>query len=339
MRMSAGEPPPRIRDLQEARGQAYPQRPVRAIDYLVVTADDRDNREPAGHDGSVELSHGVRIERVEPAFAERIFAATPLRGENWSPERQFRAVHAYVRDAWNEGESTAAIDTWDHDRRIWPSVQLSRLIRDNGTSTEHAAQLLIRADGSERIVPFDGFESHVVYRLYPDRPGWLDTHEAVELRTLLDAYWGGSALPDRVRRALRQTDAIMGERYLEYAIPLVVGGFESLLKVGRDFLKAQFSQRGHALAAEVGIPLSVRECEQVYEDRSALVHGVGVDLKQPHERDEFGRRFNALQETLRRIVRRAIEDPTFAAIFTDDARITNRWPTVVPGRGGAHRVI
>ena len=337
--MSGPEPPPRVRELLEARVQTYPGRLVRAVDYLLVTADDGDNREPAGHDGSIELSHGVRIERIEPVFAERIFAATAPRGENWSPERLFRAVHAYVRDAWNEGEPTAPIDTWDHERRIWPAVQLSRLIRDNGTSTEHAAQLLIRADGSERIVPFDGFESHVVYPLYPDRPGWLDTHEAIELRTLLDAYWGGPTLPDRVRRALRQADAVMGERYLEYAIPLVVGGFESLLKIGRNSLKAQFSQRVPALAAEMGVPLSVRECAEVYEDRSALVHGVGVDLRQPHDRNQFGRRFNTLQETLRRAVRRAIEDPSFAAIFADDARITSRWPTVVTGRGGAQRII
>ena len=47
----------------------------------------------------------------------------------------------------------------------------------------------------------------------------------------------------------------------------------------------------------------------------------------------------ALQETLRRVVRRAIEDPTFAAIFVDDARITNRWPTVATGRGGTQRII
>ena len=131
----------------------------------------------------------------------------------------------------------------------------------------------------------------------------------------------------------------MGERYLEYALPLVVGGFESLLKVGRDFLKAQFSQRVPALAAEVGVQLSVPECEEVYEDRSALVHGVGVDLTLPHERNEFGRRFNALQETLRRAVRRAIEDPNFASIFADDARITGTWPAVVTDRRGVQRIM
>ena len=154
--------------------------------------------------------------------------------------------------------------------------KLSRLIRDNGTSTEHAAQLQINADGSERIVPFDGFESHVVYRLYPDRPGWLDTEEALQLRALVDAFWSVPELPRRVGRALRQTEEITGARYLQNAIPLVVGGFESLLKIGRQHLSAQFSQRVPAIAAEVGIDLTVAECEDVYDDRSSLVHGFGL---------------------------------------------------------------
>lgn len=42
-------------------------------------------------------------------------------------------------------------------------------------------------DGSEGLVSFDGFESHVVYLLYPERPGWLDRDEAIEPRVLVDA--------------------------------------------------------------------------------------------------------------------------------------------------------
>jgi hypothetical protein len=337
----SGQEPPRIRELLGAQLQTYARRLVRATDYLVVTKDETDGRTPAGHAGPIELPHGVRIERVDCDIANRVFDATSLRGENWSPTRQFHAAHAYVREAWSEGEGTAPLDSWDYERRIWPVVQLSRLIRDNGTSTEHAAQLQIHADGSERIVPFDGFESHVVYRLYPDRAGWLDTEEAVQLRTLVDAFWSGPELPRRVGRALRQTEEITGARYLQNAIPLVVGGFESLLKIGRQHLSAQFSQRVPAIAAEVDIDLTIPECEDVYDDRSALVHGFGLELEAPHEIDESGRRFNELQETLRRVVRRAIEDRDFAAIFEDEdeARIKERWPARVTVREAVEKII
>jgi hypothetical protein len=39
------------------------------------------------------------------------------------------------------------------------------------------------------------------------------------------------------------------------------------------------------------------------------------------------------------VVRRAIEDPEFAAIFDNDASITARWPTVVKVRVEVERTI
>jgi hypothetical protein len=304
------------------------------IDYLLVESHPRDDRTPAGQHGPVELSAGVTLEQLDRELAERLLDAAELRGENWeSPARPFYAVQAYVRRVWQAGDDPPFnLYTWDHDRRIWPTVQLSRLVRDNAVSTQHAVRRLIHRGGSERLVPFAGFESHSVYRLYPERSGWLDADEAVELQKLMEAHWQDPKLPDRTGRALWRADAVTSERYLEDALPVVVGAFESLLKVGRTHLTAQFTQRVPALAADFGVELSGAECEDVYNDRSALVHGAGVDLSVPHDMDEFGRLFNALQETLRRVVRKAIEDREFAASFEDDSNITRRWPTVVKVR-------
>jgi hypothetical protein len=222
---------------------------------------------------------------------------------------------------------------WDADARLYPCLQLSRLVRDNATSTAYAVRRLIQAGGGERLVPFAGFDSHVAYRLYPDRPGWLDVDEAHALSDLLQAFWDGPVLPERVKRALRRADSVTRERYLEDALPLVFGGLESLLKTVREFAGAQFAQRTSALAIETGISLTESQCRDIYDDRSALVHGAWVDLSQPRERDAFEEGFVALQETLRRTVRRAIEDRQFAAVFDDDASISTRWPVIVTDRG------
>jgi hypothetical protein len=320
-----------MRELAEAEIRNNPRRMVRAIDYLLVTLDSRDERTPAGYEGPVDLPEGVRIERLERELAERLLDATELCGHDWSPRRQFSTVHAYVRTVWDESAEVPApgLGEWDHDRRIWPTVQLSRLVRDTGTSARHAVRRWVRADDTDLLAPFAGFESYTAYRLYPDAPGYLDDDEAAQLAVLTNAYFNGPRIGKRLRRALRRVDSVTTERYLEDALPLVVGGLESLLKIGASRSRAQFAQRVPAVAAEVGVILTPKECKDVYDDRSVLVHETEVDLSKSGRRNEFARRFIALQETMRRAVRRGLEDGDFAAIFDDDANITARWPTVV----------
>lgn len=335
-------PPPHIRELAEAEMRNSPRRLVRVIDYLLVTTYDHGGRIPAGWAGkAAELGSGVRIERVDADQAERLLRAADLRGEDWAPTRQYHVVHAYARTVWEErdGDAPEHLYHWDAGGRLYECVQLSRLVRDNATSTEHAVRRLINADGNETLVPFGGFDSHVAYRLYPEKPGWLDVDEAAELAALANSYWNGPSLPDRVGRALRRVESVTRERYLEDALPLVVGGLESLVKIGREFMTSQFSQRVSALAGEVGVTLTEQRARELYDDRSALVHGAGVDLSEPHDRGEFEQGFIALQETLRRTVRRALEDRRFAAEFEMNTRITTRWPAVVTTRSGQRRSI
>jgi len=308
------------------------QRVVAVTDYLLVTSQSYDARIPAGHPAASELGAGVRLELVDRTLAERLLHATELRGENWPgrPRSASDVVHAYVRAAWEEGcGEPPALWQWDADGVIYRCVQLSRLVRDNATSTEHAARHLTLADGTHQIVPFHGFYSHVAHRLYPSTPGWLDVAEAGRLAALVASFGGGATLPARVRRALRRTDSVTRERYLEDALPLVVGGLESLLKVGREASKEQFAQRVPALADEVGVALTSTQCRELYADRSALVHGDAVDLSVPRTLTTFEQGFVALQETLRRAVRCAIENRGFAAVFAQDKQIQMRWQTTI----------
>lgn len=303
-----------------------PRALVEVIDYLLVTAHSHGGGMRAGENGPVSLPTGIQIEVIDQALEQRLLGACELRGEDWSPARQFHAVHAYVRRVWRDGESIPDdLYRWDSEGRLYPCVQLSRLVRDNATSTEFAVRRLRRADGSECLVPFSGFDSHLAYRLHPEERGWLDEDEARELGQLLEAYWSALPLPARVGRALRRADLVTRERYLEDALPIVVGGIEALVKIGRRALTGQFACRGSRLAAEFGIDLSEARVREIYNDRSALVHGADVDLSEPQALDEFGEGFIALQETLRCAVRRAIEDREFAAIFEDDDRISLRW--------------
>jgi hypothetical protein len=330
-------PPLHIQKRIEARVADAPGQLVQIIDYLLVYTDDHGGRTPAGWAGPVDVASDVQIQKLDGALVERLDRASQLRGENWEQPPGGHVVHAYVRDVWAKGDQPGDTYNWDTDVRLYPCLVLSRLVRDNATSCEGAVRRLIRQDGEEKLIPMRGFDSHVAYRLHPEEPGWLDVDEARELRVLMDAY-DTPGLPDRVRRAIPRVESVARERFLEDALPLAVGGVEALLKVGRDYAKAQFVQRGGAVAAELGTSLTEAHAAELYDDRSALVHGASVDLSKPHKRTSFEDGFIALQETLRAAVRHAPKDPGFAAVFAHESNIGARWPVTVQKGGKTVRL-
>jgi hypothetical protein len=305
------------------------------IDYLIVPTEPARYRDatPAGWNGAVVLPGDVRIERVDGALAGRLMDACELRGERWNPARQFGCIHAFVTDISRE-RWEQKLYAWDDEQALYYALALSRLVRPHATACDYAVRRLIDDDASERLVPYDAGEARVAFRIEDGTTGWLDEGEAGELAALMRVY-AAATLPSRARRAFRFAELMVRERYLEDALPLVVGGLEALLKIGRSYLSAQFEQRAPALASELGIALSPSQCEQAYDDRSALVHGAHVDLSATPARTDFVVALDGLQQTLRGAVRRAIEDSAFASGFDDDAQITTRWPTTITPKNGA----
>jgi hypothetical protein len=334
-------PPREIRERAEAALLNAPGQLARVIDYLLVTTDRYDTRTPAGWQGPIDLASDIKLERLDDALAGRLLGATELRGENWDLPGRDPVVHAYVRRAWAREDGGVPSNGWDDAGRLYACLILSRLVRDNNTSCEHAVRREITLGGRERLEPFGAFDSHVAYRLHPGETGWLDVSEALGLRDLVAAYDAGG-LPDRIVPALRRIESVARERFLEDALPLAVGAAEALLKVspayaqqraGRDCARQQFIQRVPQLGADVGTTISGAQCDAIYRDRSALVHGGGVDLSKPHELSEFEKGFVALVETLRAALRRGLTDAAFAANFAQDSAITASWPVMVKHRG------
>lgn len=178
---------------------------------------------------------------------------------------------------------------------------------------------------SERLVPHDAGEARVAFRIDVGSRGWLDADEARQLRKLLEAY-DPERLPRRVRRALWLCELMVRERYLEDTLPLIVAGLEALLKVGRERLTAQFAQRAAALAGELAIPLDEERALAAYDDRSGIVHGAQIDLSQPTEYGRFVATADALQQTLRAAIKKAVEELAFRSVFGADDDIAARWP-------------
>jgi hypothetical protein len=225
------------------------------------------------------------------------------------------------------------------------ALTLSRLVRDNGYSTEYAARLLDYEDGQRCIVYVLHREDKAIWRLHRDRE-WLDAAEGRELAALLAAYWEcREQLPPRVRRAMWRMAYAPRIRWADMVVPILVGGIEALLKIGRRDLTQQFKKRAPALAADVGIDgLDEDLAERLYDGRSDWVHGSHVQLfagpsagtdnsaeeesEGPQSSDERSALAEValLQDVLRGAVRRAIEDADFRQVFAADETSAERWP-------------
>jgi hypothetical protein len=211
---------------------------------------------------------------------------------------------------------------------------LSRLVRDNGYSTQYAARITDYEDGEQRVMPRPLSESDFVYRLRRDRE-WQDRDAGAVLRDLLAAFWTID-LPPRVRRAMWRTDWASWLRWADLMIPVLVSGLESLLKTERNPATRQFIVRVPMVAEAVGIADVDRNlCDRMYDARSDWVHGSHVELftrdeaapggpETDQERDVLAG-VARLQDTLRAAVRTCIEDESCRAVFADDDAVRNRW--------------
>ncbi len=209
---------------------------------------------------------------------------------------------------------------------------------------QYAARLLDYEDG-QRCVVYVHREDKSIWRLHRGRE-WLDAPEGRELAALLAAYWEcREQLPPRVRRAMWRMAYAPRMRWADMVLPILVGGIEALLKIGRRELTQQFKKRAPALAADVGIDgLDEDLAERLYDGRSDWVHGSHVQLfagpsagadtsedeepEGPQSSDERSALAEValLQDVLRGAVRRAIEDAEFRQVFVADETIAERWP-------------
>lgn len=297
----------------------------------------------------IDLGGGVVIEDLGRDAAELVMNACTPRGHYFVPVRQFGQRYSFIKEvALDELEHSHF--AWDTDGTLDDALTLSRLVRDNAYSTQYAARLLDYEDGQHCIAYVLHREDKSIYRLRRDRE-WLDAAEGRELAGLLAAYWEcREELPPRVRRAMWRMAYAPRIRWADMVVPILIGGLEALLKIGRHGLTQQFKKRAPALAADVGIDGFGEDlAERLYDGRSDWVHGSHVQLfagpspsaeapgeEEPEEEAPEGPQSSdeqsafaevaLLQDVLRAAVRRAIEDAEFRQVFVADERIAERWP-------------
>lgn len=354
-RFSAGPPTQapivRVRDLIVCVGDPSNKVPIEEVYAHPPIGWDRRRGEDDERFGEIvdriDLGGGTAIERLDRDTAELVMNACMPRGHYFVPVRQFGQRYSLVKEVPLD-ELEQRHYAWDTDGTLDDALTLSRLVRDNGYSTEYAARLLDYEDGQHCIVYVLHREDKAIWRLRRDRE-WLDAPEGRELAALLAAYWEcREQLPPRVRRAIWRMAYAPRIRWADMVVPVLIGGLEALLKIGRYGLTKQFKKRAPALAADIGVDGFGEDlAERLYDGRSDWVHGSHVQLfagpspsaeipgEEPEEEPEGPQTSDEqsavaevalLQDVLRAAVRHAIEDAEFRQVFVADETIAERWP-------------
>jgi hypothetical protein len=291
---------------------------------------------------ATDLGRGLKLQAVDHDEAELIMNACAPRGHYFIPFRQFGALYAFILDVEREDWERHRFG-WDPDGVVITALQLSRLVRDNGYTTEFAARVVEYEDGQKQVVPVGQhyLAFLATYRLREDRD-WLTVAEASELRTLLDAYWANmNVLPVQVNRAISLSEGAVHQSILERALVMLFMGLEALLNTGKHQVTKQITKRMVMLADDVGVDgVTGSFARRMYEDRSSPAHGQELRIvastatKQGTRRSRtttdvdpaYMAKVARVQDLVRAATRNAIEDPGFAATFADVESIRRRWP-------------
>ena len=274
----------------------------------------------------------LRLDGVEGELAEKVIDACEPKGS--VGVRQYSCRWGFFRED-PPRKSEQEPWSWDPDRAIYTAMALSRIVQPNVICTEYAARI-IAEDGTSEIRPgpvtgqsADAWLHESIWKR------WLTKTDAETLAALLTTYWPlRDALPGRLRRALWNHEYVAQTHDPNVRLVIASTALEALVHTDQFKSTAQFC-RVAPLAAELGVPFSESDAKKAYSLRSHVAHGdrlaTLLDPNDPKERATQEANIEslllALEEILRRGIRRGIENPAFRAVFEDPALIRARWPT------------
>lgn len=252
-----------------------------------------------------------------------VFDACEPAGFNHRPYRQYGCRYAFCRKA-DPPSHGPEFYQWDNEGFLGRTLFLSRLIHPTTVAPHYSARLIFQDGTLKNVVPANrGYGSHV-WIVANEWRDWLSETEAQELRTGMAVY---NVQPsERVRRARSHIDHAFHAYYLDQRTASLVSSFESLLKVERHNMTAQFKLRVPALAQTVGLAVSPDEAEVLYDDRSVFVHGLAP--KYTDVSDDMMERYNRFESVLRRSLLRASTDTTFCDLFATDQEVVQAFGTL-----------
>ena len=258
--------------------------------------------------------------------SKQIFDACDPAGFNFSPSRQFGCRYAFCRRVHPPSSERLS---WDHDGVLHRVLFLSRLIHPTTIAPCYSARLFFENGKVRCIVPghVQGYATHV-WIVASEWRDWLSQSEAEQLKYTLPVY--NQSPHERIRRARSHIGYAFHAYFLEQRTASLVSSFESLLKIRRNSVTAQFALRVPALAQRVGIAITEDEARSIYKDRSVFVHGHVPNYTGLSE--DIMERYRKFETAIRLSLLKASTESEFADLFATDGVIESNFGSIPSNR-------
>lgn len=263
-----------------------------------------------------------------------IASACLTRGYGVGPSPGDVLTYGFVRDDAPGG-------TFDADQKLTRLVALSRLIFPSAHGFDNCAS--VHLDSAGKVSAIFGVNGELAYKAKRHRP-LLTPQDMRDLGVLFRIYEGLPVLPEprpldlpmfaeppptswklprRLHRALWNMSyaARIQPAHLRWLIMATVA--EGLVETGKS-ARQEFITRVPAISDELGVAISRKQADVIYGLRSSVAHSGWLPTGRTDE--ELDDSLVPLDRFVAAVLRRAIEDEPFRAVFEERERIAARWP-------------
>jgi hypothetical protein len=284
-------------------------------------------------DAPFELSKDIWIERLDQELSINIQRACEPANHNIHHEVWDRHLYAFVRrETEDEKQKRRQPGTVVRDEGILPLftvMALSRLIRPTTIGNRYCAKIYPTPETDPPIQALTISGTNPDVTMADTSHDWLSPNDGPELRRLIPWLDPNKKMHPRVHRALWNHEDAMRTYFLDFRLPTVVAGLESLLTVeeGRG-LTDRFVRRAGKLGSDFGVKLSEAELRQAYKLRSGVVHGRSFLYNLSGILPQSAHRplYDKLESLLRSVVRKSLVDETFGLRFASDQAVSKEYP-------------
>ncbi len=265
------------------------------------------------------LSDQIWIERLNASVAKTIALACGPANYNAPAIEPESHLYAFVRKSRLPG----FFSDFGGTEQLGAVVSLSRLVHPTTTGLRYAARASL-VNGEVRRVQAQQPRGVSVDVFWSEgsRRNWLTIENAHRLKALMSYILERRPLPKRIHIAYWHHEYAVRTYYVDHRWVLIFTGLDALTNIDLYQGKKKFVSRVKRIADTVGVPLSEAELERAHDLRSNLVHGQHFlyDFGQPLSKGDV-ELYDKIEETLRRALLKAFEDPSFASNFLDERSI------------------